>query len=401
MHSHKRKDPEWWPAWRFALGVYFALRLGLSGLAALVRTLYRGDLSPHPLFRPYLGIPPVQSGWQDLLLGVWQRWDTLWYTLIAHRGYSLEDTSIFAPPLYPWLMRTFGDLLGGSETATLLAGLLVSNVACLVFLVYLYRLVEMETETKLACRTVVYWALFPTAFFLWAAYAESLLLLCAVAALYTARRGQWGRAGLWAFWAPLARLPGSVLIVPLIWEFGRQWWTARRSKNPLPLWRGWPLALGALGIVAFPLYVRFGLGADSLLAPFTVHSQRFSRRFALPGQNIVQAIRVWTSGTFRPIEPFDLAFVGLFIALTLLAFWRLPTTYAVYCAVMLAGALIKTADVQPLLSVSRYLLTLFPVYILLARQGARSPWWNRIIVYPSTALLLFFTGQFVIWGWVG
>jgi hypothetical protein len=50
---------------------------------------------------------------------------------------------------------------------------------------------------------------------------------------------------------------------------------------------------------------------------------------------------------------------------------------------------------------SRYLLMLFPVFVLLARLGARSPWWNRAIAYPSLALLLFFCGQFVIWGWVG
>ena len=64
-----------------------------------------------------------------MLLGVWQRWDTLWYTLIACRGYSLEDTSIFAPPLYPWLMRGLGRLLGGGERAALLAGLLLAGCA--------------------------------------------------------------------------------------------------------------------------------------------------------------------------------------------------------------------------------------------------------------------------------
>jgi hypothetical protein len=192
-----------------------------------------------------------------------------------------------------------------------------------------------------------------------------------------------------------------VLIVPLVWEFGRQWWASRRTQQPLSWWRGWPLAVAALGIVAFPLYAHLGLGADSLLAPFAVHSQRFAGRFALPGQSIVQAVRVLASGTFRFIEPFDLFFALLFSALTLLAFWRLPFAYALYSAVMLAGVLLKTADIQPLLAVSRYLLTLFPAFMLLAEFGERSAWWNRAILYPSTALLVFFTGQFVIWGWVG
>jgi hypothetical protein len=192
-----------------------------------------------------------------------------------------------------------------------------------------------------------------------------------------------------------------VLIVPLAWEFGRQWWAARQAQAPLPWWRGWPLLIAALGIAAYPLYTYLVLGADSLLAPFAVHSQRFAGRFGLPGQAIVQAVRILASGTFRLIEPFDLFYTLLFAALTVLSFWRLPSAYAVYSAAMLAGALLKTADVQPLLSVSRYLLMVYPAFMLLARLGTRSPWWNRAILYPSAALLFFFTGQFVIWGWVG
>jgi hypothetical protein len=393
-------------AWRFVLPLYLALRISLSSLAALIYVLYSRlyedrDLSPHPILRPYLGLSPLDGGLRGLLLGVWQRWDTLWYLLIARRGYSLENTSIFAPPLYPWLMRGLGRLMGGSDAACLLAGLLISNAACLLSFLYLYRLVEMETDAATARRSLIYLALFPTAFFLLVAYAESLLLLCAVAALYYARRGQWRWAGLWAFLAPLARLPGSALIVPLGWEFGRQWQDSRRTSTPRHWTRAWPLALGALGSVAFPLYARFVLGAEGLLAPFAVHSQRFAGRFALPGQSILHAIRVLASGSFRLIEPFDLAFALLFAALTLAAFWRLPTVYAIYMAVMWLAPTSKTAEIQPLLSVSRYMLMLFPAFILLAQLGQRSPWWNRAILYPSTALSIFLTGQFVLWGWVG
>jgi hypothetical protein len=178
-------------------------------------------------------------------------------------------------------------------------------------------------------------------------------------------------------------------------------WRTRHAQRSLAWWQAWPLGLAALGAGVFPLYVRFGLGASSLLAPFTVHTRRFAGRFALPGVGVVQAIRVLASGTHRLIEPFDLAFTLLFIALTVLAFRRLPATYGIYMSVTLAGSLLKTADVQPLLSASRYLLALFPGFVLLAQLGVRSPWWNRAILYPSAALLVFFTGQFVLWGWVG
>ena len=389
------------PALRFALQVYLPLRVGLSTFAAVVRALYRGDLSPDPVLRPYLGVSPIEGGWRGLLLGVWQRWDTLWYMLIAREGYNMEDTRIFAPPLYPGLMRLVGSLLGGSETAYLVGGLIVSNLACIGLLFYFYRLVEMEWDATIARRSVVYLAMFPSAFFLLAAYAESLLMLCTVAAFYHARRREWFAAGLWGFFAPLARLPGVVILLPLGWEFARQWWGSRRTEEPLPGWHGWPLLLVALGGALFPMYAYFVVGSDGLLAPFQIHTQRFMGRFAMPWQSLWMAVRVLVSGSLRIIEPFDLFFALLFVGLTIVAFHKLPMLYALYMAVMLAGTLTKVAGVQPLLSLSRYVLVLFPGFVLLARLGQRGLWWNRLIVYSALALSLFFSGQFTIWGWVG
>lgn len=392
-------------AWWFALQVYLPLRVGLSAIMAIVRALYRGDLAPDALYRPYLGLAPIEGGWRGLLLGVWLRWDTCWYMLIAREGYSLDDTRIFAPPLYPWLMRLAGRLLGGSETAFLLGGLIVSNLACVALFAYLFALVKREWGEALARRSVVYLALFPTAFFLLAAYSESLFLLCVVAAFYHARKGQsrpvqWVIACLWAFLAPLVRLPGAVVILPLAVEFVRQWRQGGGVRS-LAWWHGWPFLLPAIGGLAYPLYVRFVLGSDSLWAPYEIHQQRFAGRFAMPWQSVWQALRVLSSGEFRWIEPLDLSLTLLFIGLTAAAFGRLPITYAVYMAAMLVGALAKVGEVQPLLSLSRYVLALVPGFVLLARIGERSASWNRAIAYLSVALQVFLVGQFVLWGWVG
>jgi hypothetical protein len=121
----------------------------------------------------------------------------------------------------------------------------------------------------------------------------------------------------------------------------------------------------------------------------------------MPWQSVWQAIRVLASGEFRLIEPFDLLFTLLFAGLTAVALQSMPLTYGVYMAVMLLGALTKTSEVQPLLSLSRYVLVLFPAFVLLAKRGERSAWWNRAIAYPSVALAIFYVGQFVMWGWVG
>jgi len=388
-------------ALRYALQVYLPFRVVLSGVAALVRGLYPGDLGPDPVYRPYLGVPPIEGGVRGLLLGVWQRWDTLWYMLIAREGYGMQDTRIFAPPLYPWLMRWVGEILGGGATAYLLAGLIVSNVALVVLLVYLYRLVETEWDAVRARRTVLYMALFASAFYLIAAYAESLFLLCVVAACYHARRGEWLWAGVWGFFAPLARLPGVVLVAPLGWEFFRQWRQARGEGRPPGWWRAWPLLLIVAGSLAFPLYAYWAVGSGSLLAPFAVHTQRFMGRFAWPWESLWMAVRVLASGRFRLIEPFDLALTLLFIVLTAEALRTLPLMYGLYMLAMLAGALTKVSAVQPLLAMSRYVLVLYPGFIVLAKWGWQRAWVHRLAIYLGFALSIFYVGQFAIWGWVG
>jgi hypothetical protein len=97
---------------------------------------------------------------------------------------------------------------------------------------------------------------------------------------------------------------------------------------------------------------------------------------------------------------FDLAFCLLFIGLTIQAFRRLPRVYGIYGGATLFLLLAKTADIQPLLSFSRYVLSLFPAFIVLGQLGANR-WVHRAILYPSWFGLLYLSGQFAIWGWVG
>jgi hypothetical protein len=55
---------------------------------------------------------------------------------------------------------------------------------------------------------------------------------------------------------------------------------------------------------------------------------------------------------------------------------------------------------HPLISASRYVITLFPGFMLLGQVG-RGPWGNRLVLYPSMLLGAFFVAEFVIGGYVG
>ncbi|MEW5941632.1 MAG: mannosyltransferase family protein, partial [Chloroflexota bacterium] len=330
----------------------------------------------------YKGIPRETNPW----LEPWQRWDTPHYQAIAERGYSAFDTALFTPPLYPLLMRLGSALFGGN---TLASGLFVSALAFLGYLLAFFLLAKLELPAeKDALRATIYLALFPTAFFLLAAYSESLYLLTATLSLLFARKGKWGVAGLFGGLAALTRVPGALMAIPLGWAAWEAW-----RKGDRRAWLA-PLLAGA-GALAFPLYVRLGLG----LPPTAILDALNARGGGLtvPGWNLIEAGNRIVHAQLVGENALELAFALLFTALTFAIWKKLPRLYGVYSAAMMLFFLARLGSPQPLSSMARYVLEIVPAFLLLALAG-RNPWIHRLVAYASGFGLLFFSAQFAIWG---
>ena len=54
---------------------------------------------------------------------------------------------------------------------------------------------------------------------------------------------------------------------------------------------------------------------------------------------------------------------------------------------------------QSLVSMSRYVLVLFPIFCLMGKWGQK-PWVNRLIIYAGSLAALYFSAQFFSWDWV-
>lgn len=375
------------PALRTALGVFIGVRLALGLWLPFVRqVVYNAPLPPDPVARPYKGVAVETNPW----LEAWQRWDTLHYQAIAERGYSAFDSALFAPPLYPLLMRLAASAVGGD---TLLGGILVSNVAYLAALVALYRLVLEETrDPGTARRSLMYLAFFPSAFFFLAAYSESLFLLAAILCLASARHRRWTSAGLWGAAAALTRIPGLMLVVPLAYLAIAAWFKARDARGLRSV------GLSLAGAALFPLYVWIDQG----LPPGVILSASISRgsEFALPGYNVLRSIQTFLAGTLGANDVIDLGFTLVFLAMAVPVWRRLPRVYGVYYVSVMALYLTRLGTLQPLYGMTRYVLALFPSFIVLARWGS-NPVVNRVVVYLFWPSLLFLSGIFALWGWVG
>ncbi len=372
---------------REVLPIYLAVRIGLTLWMFLVRQIFSQPIPPDPLARPYLGVEVETNPW----LEPWQRWDTLHYQAIAERGYEAFDSALFVPPLYPGLVRLASALMG---TDSLVSALIVSNVAALAGMAAFYSLAREELADPIwARRAVLYLSIFPTAFFWFAGYTESLLLLLAAAALLAARRARWLTSGLAVGLAALSRLTGALLIVPI---GATAWSAARREKS----WRPLLAVAGALtGALAFPLYVWLGMGL-SPLTPIEMQAARSQGGFTLPGVNLLRAIGRLVAGETNFADLFDLALLLLFLALAVPVWRQLSRPLAVFYSAFLLLYLGRAAGIAPLLGSARYVLILFPAYLVLAGWGRR-PWIHRLIVYLSATGLLLLSGQFAIWGWVG
>ncbi len=352
-----------------------------------VRSLYPDPLPPDAALRPYLGVTPETNPW----LEPWQRWDTLHYQAIAERGYEAFDIALFVPPLLPWAMRALAPLVGGN---TLLAGILISSAAYLGVLFALLRLAQEETgDRQAARRATMYLAFFPTAFFFLADYTESLFLLAVVLTMWAARRSRWIWAGVWGGVACLTRLPALLIVVPLAYAAWDSW---RRERRAGP-WMAPSIAL-ALGLL-FPLYVWLGLG-KAPWAPFMVQVARFGGGFVLPGANLLASMRLILSGGAFITDILDFVFLLAFVVLAVPVWRRLPRLYSVYYLSFLLLYLTRQGGSEPLVGMVRYVLALFPAFFVLGEAGQRA-WLNRLLLYGGWAGLLFMSGGFAVWLWMG
>jgi hypothetical protein len=331
-------------------------------------------------------------------------WDTQWYTDIARRGYDWTKPVGTSPvaffPLYPLLIRV-GVVL--SHRSYLGVALVISNLCYLGALNYLWRLARWEFDTDVAGRTILYISVFPTALFFFAGYTESLYLLLSVAVFYHVRRRDWLAAGVLGALASATRVTGILLLIPFVYEYARYSNFSWRKLEPRGLIG---LALLPMGLLAFMVYLRAQVGDAFAFAHYQAAWQKVFtlRLWAGPLESLRQifGIQPWAS-FFEVHNVINLTALVLFLGSTVLVARRLPAAYTLYliafwCVTLTSPAIAHEYPV-PLISMSRYVVTLFPVFMVWGVVGRRRTWHDQYLIL-ATAFLAVFTVQFLIGGWI-
>jgi hypothetical protein len=104
--------------------------------------------------------------------------------------------------------------------------------------------------------------------------------------------------------------------------------------------------------------------------------------------------------TWNAHDLIDLGFVAFAVIGTIAAWRRVPFAYFAYTVVLLAFDLSFPTHEEPLQSISRYTLVIFPVFIGWALLLKRRPRVTLAVLGTSAALLAVFSALWTTWAWV-
>ncbi|HSS21514.1 MAG TPA: glycosyltransferase family 39 protein [Pyrinomonadaceae bacterium] len=317
---------------------------------------------------------------------LWNRWDSLNYQKLAQFGYSasgeLQPLLVFYP-LYPWTVRAVSYV----TQDYLISAFLVSTIASLVTAIVLLRLVELDFSKQVAQRAVWFLFIFPTSYFLHIGYTESLFLMLALSCIYSARKKRWLLAALFGALTCLTRANGLVLGPVLVAEAAYQYWTTRRWN-----WQWLYIPLMALGFGGYLLLNKHVTGD---FFAFTSLMQRFFfKSLASPLTGIDNALGSLTRSPSEAemIGVQEVFFIFLGLVCSVISWFKLRPSYSVW----IAGNWLLFVSVTFVLSVPRYTLTMFPIYILFSMLASKRVWLAIISVW-SIIYLAFFSSVFA-WG---
>jgi hypothetical protein len=320
-------------------------------------------------------------GWLEL----WSRGDADQYLRLAKVGYTSDSIwRAWLYPLYPWCVRLVAWVAGNY----VVSALIVSGTALFFAAVLLRRLVSIDFAPEVALRSVWFLLIFPTAYFLHVCYTESLFLALVIGSVLAARRERWWLAGLLGALSWMTRANGIVLLPTLAVEAIHQFWVTRRWN-----WR-W-LWIGAVP-AGFAVYLLINWKVSG--APFAFLESRkalFTVSASWPWVGLRGTIGVlqhWKPTDSEIVGAQELYFIILGFVCAVAAWFRLRPTYATW----ISGNWLLVTSASWLLSMPRYTLVMFPIFILFALL-ARNRLLYALITIWSILFLALFTSLFV-WG---
>jgi hypothetical protein len=272
------------------------------------------------------------------------------------------------------------------------AALIVSNVSSLIALAYLYKLAKLDFSDGVALKAVLFLSIFPTAYFLSAPYTEGLFFALTISSLYYARLNKWPLAGFLGFFAALTRLGGLLMLPILAVEYLHQrGWNIKRIQLNV-IW-----IFGALAGFLVYLNINSQVWGNALKFMEIEHVHWYNTLDPILGLTRTLG---WANNGVYPqnlilgYAPIIFAVFGL--VLIGVGFWRRfrPS----YMAVMVLSWMLAVST-SMWISVPRYVMAMFPMFILLGTLTQRKVV-NLAIAVVFAVSMGYFTVMFALGNFV-
>ena len=238
---------------------------------------------------------------------------------------------------------------------------------------------------------------FPTSFYFAGVYTESLFLLLAVWAFYFMRKGNFLASGFFIAVASATKVIGILMIPALLIEF---YLKSKKSFN----WRDvLGLLISPLGLIYYMLYLHnAGQSPIEFFQAQTLVGETRQTSFVMLPQVIYRYIfkilpnlnYSYFPGMFSGWMEFIVSIS--FLTISVLSFLRIRLGYAVF---LLLGFLAPTIT-GSFSSMPRYVLILFPAYLVMAGFIGKSRLWKFVylgisFILLSISLALFSRGYWI------
>ncbi len=309
------------------------------------------------------------------LIWTWGNFDGNHYIGIADRGYFNYEYGFF--PLFPLLISLLYRLF---HTPFLINALLITNVSLLLSFIVFIKILAIDKKLRLFNYFILILFLYPTTFYLQAAYNDSLFLLFATTCLYFARKKSWFLSSVLASLATLTRLNGLALIFPIIIEYLTQFtkdykntWNLKKIQsflvkriNPATLFRDRIISvvLIPLAFLSYLFYIQKEFGKWQLV--FTSMKLWHQNKVIFPLQVFWRYFKILVLHPSFHLNylraTIEIASVFLIIFLLIYSFKKIRLSYwAFFLISILIPSTTGTFQGMP-----RYGLHLYPFYLSLA-----------------------------------
>jgi hypothetical protein len=354
----------------------------------------------------YENLATYNSGWQ--FLNQWSLWDANSYIQISRDWYHDQYFAYF--PLYPIILKLCSYLTLGNYA---LAGLLLNLGLSFGSAYLLFKLCKEEfgsarkqsdprasiiksvRESELLAEKTGFWAnaflfFFPTAFFFTAIYTEALFLFLALAVMYFLKKKMWATVIVAAFFAAMTREVGGMLILPIAY-------VALKDFKGDKLKKILAILSPIMGVLAV-LFLYYLSSGNPLI--FLEKHQEFGKTLSMPYVPIVDAIRNLAQLNLTGLYSAWNLFCFLFTAILAWQTYKIMTKqYFLYCIAVLLPPLCS-ANLE---GYSRYLLTAFPLFMILGSLGTHDKKYFKLVqglYLLFVVILVVFCARYAV-GWSG